>query len=109
MNTPAFLTLVLMLAAAQAQADLPPPPRPLAASADPVPAAPQAETVKPALPPATTSGGSAQTFTAQDIKKIENELKKTMMFVGMGSAVVGLLLGLMIGRATAPGPKIRRF
>lgn len=32
-----------------------------------------------------------------------------MMFVGMGSGVLGLLLGMMIGRKTAPRPTGRRF
>ncbi|MFZ4764122.1 MAG: hypothetical protein ACOYMN_04140 [Roseimicrobium sp.] len=126
----ALFLLALTLATACGQ-DTAPPATPAAVPAAPVaPAPPVAPVVPPVAPvetvkPAETTAPATEaavlptptaapvpteaTFTQEDIRKIELALKRQMMLVGMGSAVLGLLLGLMIGRATAPAPKFRRY
>jgi hypothetical protein len=49
------------------------------------------------------------TFTQDQVREIETALKKQMMLVSMGSGVVGLLIGMMIGRKSAPRPTGRRY
>jgi hypothetical protein len=49
------------------------------------------------------------TFTQEQVRQTETALKKQMMLVGMGCGVAGLLVGMMIGRKTAPRPTGRRF
>ncbi len=49
------------------------------------------------------------TLTEADVLKREKALKKQMMMVGMGSGVLGILIGMMIGRKTAPSPMVRRY
>jgi hypothetical protein len=68
-----------------------------------------AETVQPALPASSLPDNSSPSFSQDEIRQIETALKKQMMLVGMGSGVVGLLLGMMIGRKTASRPTGRRY
>jgi hypothetical protein len=83
-------------------------PQPAASpSSPPPPAADEpAETVKPAVPVAPVQ---PPTFTQDQVREIETALKKQMMLVSMGSGVVGLLIGMMIGRKSAPRPTGRRY
>ena len=77
------------------------------------PAPPPAEVVKAAIPVKSAPVAKPPIFTedqVQDkIRHIETALKKQMMLVGMGSGVAGLLLGMMIGRKTAPRSTGRRY
>lgn len=77
---------------------------------DPAPAAPApAETVQPAVPAASLPANAPPSFSQDQVRQIETALKKQMMLVGMGSGVLGLLIGMMIGRKTAPRTTVRRF
>jgi hypothetical protein len=67
------------------------------------------EVVKPAIPVNPEPSDKPATFTQDQVRQIETALKKQMMLVGMGSGVAGLLLGMMIGRKSAPRPTGRRF
>lgn len=53
--------------------------------------------VKPALPVESTTEVPPPAMS----KEQEHELKRNYMLVGTGGAVLGLLLGMAIGRATA--------
>jgi hypothetical protein len=111
-----FLTLLLlafMLAIAAEAQETPPavavPPSPPPSTGFPKAEPVEPETVKPALPATSLPSDQPPTFTQAQVREIETVLKKQMMLVGMGSGVVGLLLGMMIGRKTAPRPTNRRF
>lgn len=98
-----LLTLIVTTGVAKAQnapATTPP-------AAPPV--ATPVETVQPAIPAVPLPDKAPPSFSQDDIKKIETALKKQMMLVGMGSGVAGLLLGMMIGRKSAPRPTGRRY
>jgi hypothetical protein len=101
MNPAHLLLLALSLATAAGAQDTPaaPPSQPSA----PV------EVVKPALPARPEPSDKPATFTQDQVRQIETALKKQMMLVGMGSGVVGLLVGMMIGRKSAPRSTGRRF
>ena len=79
----------------------PPAPAPVPVVA-PEPAPPV--TVKPAIPVPPV-----KTFTEGEVLKREMALKKQMMMVGMGAGVLGILIGMMIGRKTAPRVVSRRY
>jgi hypothetical protein len=111
-----LLLLALTLATAAEAQDAPAPGTP-PPPAVPVPSPPvfpkavpvEPETVKPALPAASLPSDQPPSFTQAQVLEIETALKKQMMLVGMGSGVAGLLLGMMIGRKTAPRATSRRF
>jgi hypothetical protein len=124
MNLSHAVLLVLVLAAPSLAQEPPAPPVPPFPSpppkAEPVdPGAPTdpVETIQPAIPVTPPSASPAAplpsdkpvSFTPDQVRQIETTLKKQMMLVGMGSGVLGLLLGMMIGRKTAPRATGRRF
>ena len=116
MNAVHLLFLALSIATA-AEAQDTPVPKALPADAPDAPATPPApppvEVVKPAIQVAQTPVEKPLTFTQdqvqEQIHRMETALKKQTMLVGMGSGVVGLLLGMMIGRKSAPRSTGRRF
>lgn len=52
---------------------------------------------------------AAPTFTEAEVLKRETALKKQTMMIGMGAGVLGILIGMMIGRKTAPRVVTRRY
>jgi hypothetical protein len=96
-----LLLLVLSLATVAEAQDTPP--------AAPSPSAEPGEVVKPAIPVVPMPSEKPQTVTQDQIRQIETALKKQMMLVGLGCGVAGLLVGMMIGRKTAPRTMGRRF
>jgi hypothetical protein len=123
MKLPHALLLALIFTASAEAQEVPPAPPSAPSAPQPAPATPSpppAEVVQPAIPvnppasaqePVLTDLPSDKpvSFTPEQVKQIETGLKKQMMLVGMGSGVLGLLLGMMIGRKTAPRPTGRRF
>lgn len=116
MNAVHLLFLALSIATA-AEAQDTPVPKALAADAPDAPttspAPPPVEVVKPAIPVTPPPVEKPPTFTQdqvqEQIHRMETALKKQTMLVGMGSGVVGLLLGMMIGRKSAPRSTGRHF
>ena len=114
-SLPLLLLALTFATTAEAQ-DAPPPatPPPPAVPVESPQVFPKAEpvepeTVKQALPATSLPSDQPPSFTQAQVREIETALKKQMMLVGMGSGVAGLLLGMMIGRKTAPRPTSRRF
>ena len=99
-----LLLSVILFASAQAQ-DTAAPATPPSPPAAPTPV----EAVQPAMPTTELPDEGPPAFTQDSIREIEEAFKKQLMLVGMGSGVIGLLIGMMIGRKTAPHPTIRRF
>jgi hypothetical protein len=112
MNAVPLLLLALSIATAAGAQDTPAPgvsaPAAPDASSAP-PAAVAVEVVKPAIPVSPATSESPVTFTQEQVRQIETALKKQMMLVGMGCGVAGLLVGMMIGRKSAPRSTGRRF
>ena len=117
MNAVHLLFLALSIATA-AEAQDTPVPKALPADAPDAPSTlpevtPPVEVVKPAIqvtpPPVEKLPTFTQDQVQDQIHRIETALKKQTMLVGMGSGVVGLLLGMMIGRKSAPRSTGRRF
>jgi hypothetical protein len=113
MNPVHLLLLALSIATTAEAQQTPPAGAPQATPPDAPPAITPVETVKPAIPvtplPVPLPSDKPPTFTQDQVRAIETALKKEMMLVGMGSGVAGLLLGMMIGRKTAPRSTGRRF
>ena len=112
MNPVHLLLLALSIATAVEGQQTPPAnAAPQATPPDAQPAIAPVETVKPAIPvtPLPLPSDKPPTFTQDQVRQIETALKKQMMLVGMGSGVAGLLLGMMIGRKTAPRSTGRHF
>jgi hypothetical protein len=99
----AALTLALVAVVSVHAQDTPPAPAQSIA-----PAAP-AEVVQPAIPANALPSSGPASFTQDQVRQIETGLKKQMMLVGMGCGVVGILIGMMIGRKTASRSTVRRF
>jgi hypothetical protein len=104
MKLPLALLLGLFIATSVLSQETVAPAQPAAPSA---PAPP--ETVQPAIPATELPEEGEASFNQTDIREIESAFKKQLMLVGMGSGVAGLLIGMMIGRKTAPQPIGRRF
>lgn len=99
---PVLIFALITVASIRAQ-DTPPAPAQNTATAVP------AEIVQPAIPANALPSSAPASFTQDQVRQIETGLKKQMMLVGMGSGVLGILIGMMIGRKTAPRPTTRRF
>ena len=112
MNAVPLLLLALSIATAAGAQDTPAPgasqPATPDASSAP-PAVAPVEVVKPAIPVTPVTSDKAVTFSLDQVRQIETALKKQMMLVGMGCGVAGLLVGMMIGRKSAPRFTGRRF
>jgi hypothetical protein len=106
MKSVPLLLLVFSIATAAGAQDTP---APGASPLDAPSTAPTVEVVKPAIPVSPVTSDSPVTFTQEQVRQTETALKKQMMLVGMGCGVAGLLVGMMIGRKTAPRPTGRRF
>lgn len=66
------------------------------------------EMVKAAIPvPPPTE--PPPTFTQDHVREMERAMKRKLMLVGMGCGVAGLLLGMLIGRKSAPRATGRRY
>lgn len=86
---------------------------PVSTPTPPTPEEPQEE-VMPAIPvlPRKEQTESVPKFTEEQVqdrvREAEQALKRKMMLLGTSCAVVGILIGMMIGRKTAPRP-VRRY